>query len=68
MQRRSLFLVKTVNGIMSWYPVGMIYRRPRKKEGVDAGEFASFDQIRIRRLRFLKSDGTIEDQGGWLPN
>lgn len=61
------FLVKTVNGIMGWYPVGMIYRGPRK-EGVDAGEFASFDQIRIRRLRFLKSDGTIEDQGGWLPN
>jgi hypothetical protein len=62
------FLVKTINGIIGWYPVGMIYRGPRKEEGVNAGEFASFDQIRIRRLHFLKSDGTIEDQGGWLPH
>jgi hypothetical protein len=61
------FLVKTVNGIVGWFPVGMIYRGPRKEEGVDAGEFSSFDQIRIRRLRFLKFDGTIDDQGGWLP-
>lgn len=61
------FLVK-VKRLMAWYPVGMIYRGPRKVEGVDAGEFASFDQIRIRRLHFLRSDGTIEDEGGWLPN
>ena len=63
------FLVKTVNGLLRWFPVGLIYRGPRKEEGVDAGEFASFDQIRIRRLCFLKSDGTIDDpERGWLPS
>ncbi len=62
------FLVRNIKGLLFWSPVGLIYRGPRKEEGVDAGEFASFDQIRIRRLRFLKSDGTIDDQdGGWLP-
>jgi hypothetical protein len=62
------FLVKTVKGLLRWFPVGLIYRGPRKEPGVDAGEFASFDQIRIRRLHFLKSDGAIEDpDSGWLP-
>jgi hypothetical protein len=63
------FLVKTVNGILGWFPVGLIHESPRKGTPEEAGEFASFDQIRVRRLHFLNPDGTIKDQdgGGWLP-
>jgi hypothetical protein len=63
------FLVKTVNRLLRWFPVGLVYRGPRKEADFDAGEFASFDQIRIRRIHFLKSDGTIDDPvSGWLPS
>jgi hypothetical protein len=62
------FRVQTTGGILGWFPVGLIYFASKKGTPEEAGEFASFDQVRVRRLHFLKSDGTIEDQdGGWLP-
>jgi hypothetical protein len=60
------FLVKTVNGLVRWFPVGLIYKGA---DGKAQGEFASFDRIHIRRLSFLQPDGTIGGhETGWLPN
>lgn len=53
-------------GLTRWFPVGLIYKGPdgEKKEG----ENNEFDIIRIRRLSFLRSDGTIiRKSQGWLP-
>lgn len=60
-----VFLIKQVNGLLRWFPVGLIYKGPGEKA---EGEFASFDRIHVRRLHYLKPDGTINDpDAGWLP-
>jgi hypothetical protein len=59
-------LVKQINGLLRWFPVGLIYKGP---DGKAEGEFASYDRIHIRRIHFLKADGTINDPDvGWLPS
>jgi len=59
-------LVKVVNGLLRWFPVGLIYKGP---SGEAEGEFASFDRIHVRRLHFLQPDGSItEPDQGWLPS
>lgn len=58
-------LIKQINGLLRWFPVGLIYKGP---DGKAEGEFAFFDRIHIRRLHFLRSDGTIDEPDiGWLP-
>jgi hypothetical protein len=46
------------NGLMQWWPVGLIYKGP---DGKAEGEFASFDRIHVRRLDFINPDGTVND-------
>jgi len=59
-------LVKPVNGLLRWFPVGLIYKGP---DGKAEGEFASFDRIHVRRIHFLDTDGTINEPDiGWLPS
>jgi hypothetical protein len=56
---------KTINGLLRWFPVGLIYKGP---SGKGEGEFASFDRIHIRRIHFLRPDGSIDEPNqGWLP-
>ena len=58
-------VIKDVNGLMRWFPAGLIYRGP---DGQAQGEFASFDRIYVRKLHFIKQDGYIvEPESGWLP-
>jgi hypothetical protein len=59
-------VIKDINGLLRWFPVGLIYKGP---DGNATGELASFDRIHIRRLHFLKPDGTLDEpeSGGWLP-
>jgi hypothetical protein len=58
-------LIKDVNGFLRWFPVGLIYKGAGEK---GQGEFATFDQIHVRRLHFIRPDGTIsEPTRGWLP-
>jgi hypothetical protein len=58
-------VIKDVNGLMRWFPVGLIYRGP---DGKAKGEFASFDRIYVRKLHFIERDGRIvEPDSGWLP-
>jgi hypothetical protein len=59
-------VVKDVNGLMRWFPAGMIYRGPG---GNAQGDFASFDRIYLRKLHFIERDGSIvEPDTGWLPS
>lgn len=59
-------LIKTVNGLLRWFPVGLIYKGPGDRA---EGELALFDRIHIRRLNFIQPDGTIrEPDEGWLPD
>jgi hypothetical protein len=61
-----VILVKQVNGLVRWFPVGLIYKGPNGKA---EGELASFDRIHTRRLHFLQPNGSInEPNTGWLPN
>lgn len=56
---------KLVRGLMRWFPAGLIYKGPN---GEAEGEFATFDRIHIRKLHFIRPDGTIaEPDAGWLP-
>jgi hypothetical protein len=58
-------LIKTINGLLRWFPVGLIYKGP---DGAAEGELATFDRIHVRRLHFMRPDGTIgEPDSGWLP-
>jgi hypothetical protein len=60
-----VILFKTVNGLLRWFPVGLIYKGP---DGKAEGELASFDRIHIRRLHFIRPDGSIDEPDqGWLP-
>jgi hypothetical protein len=60
-------LVNQVNGLLRWFPVGLIYKGPVGKAA--EGELAGLDRIHIRRIYFLNPDGTIkEPDSGWLPN
>jgi hypothetical protein len=59
-------LIKEIRGLLRWFPVGLIYKGP---DGKAEGEFASYDRIYIRRLHFLRPDGTINEPDlGWLPS
>lgn len=52
-------------GLHRWYPVGLIMRGPG---GFTAGNAEAFDMIRVRRIHFLRTDGTIDrPSSGWLP-
>jgi len=58
-------LVKEVKGLLRWFPIGPIYRGP---DGKAEGDLASFDRIHIRRVHYVKKDGTLEEPDtGWLP-
>jgi hypothetical protein len=47
--------------------VGLIYKGPGEQRA--DGEFSSFDRIHIRKLSFIRPDGSINDPvSGWLPN
>lgn len=60
-----VIVTKEVKGLMRWFPVGFIYKGPG---GEAAGEFAKFDRVHIRRLHFIRPDGSIEDlESDWLP-
>jgi hypothetical protein len=52
------------NGVYRWNVVGLIVSGPGDSEG----ETSQFDLIRIRRIHFIREDGTLNkpDQG-WLP-
>jgi hypothetical protein len=58
-------------GLHRWFPVGMINSGSKKDTGEPAsrGEAEDFDTIRIRRIHFIREDGTIKRpaQSGWLP-
>jgi hypothetical protein len=52
-------------GLHRWYPVGMILRGPGS---FTSGDAAAFDMIRVRRIHFVRTDGTIDPpSSGWLP-
>jgi hypothetical protein len=60
-----VIVLKVLNGLMRWFPVGFIYKGP---DGNAEGEFTTFDRIHIRKLHFIQPDGTIrEPETGWLP-
>lgn len=71
-----VILHKLVNGIQRFIPVGLVIRGPTgiapgACEAADReplGEFGAFDRIHIRRLHYLRDDGSIaEPNTGWLP-
>jgi hypothetical protein len=56
------------NGRHRWFPVGIMVAGPNRDTGDQRGEAQTFDMIRIRRLHFVRQDGTIERPvPGWLP-
>ncbi len=61
----------TKNGLQRWFPVGVIHVGPKRDapEPIARGEAEAFDMIRVRRINFLREDGTINrpSDGGWLP-
>lgn len=59
----------TRNGLLRWFPVGIINAGPRRTECDQRGDAQTFDMIRARRIHFIREDGTIDRpaSGGWLP-
>lgn len=57
------------NGLHRWFPIGLITRGSNRDSGDERGEAVSFDMIRVRRIHFVREDGTIERlDTGWLPH
>ena len=55
------------NGLIRWFPVGVIIRGVDHDNNglighceIDRGENAEFDIIRIRRIHFIRPDGTLK--------
>ncbi|MBS0471360.1 MAG: hypothetical protein JSR60_09830 [Proteobacteria bacterium] len=49
-------LHKPVNGLLRWFPVGMMSASPSEKQ---LGIFEDIDIIRINRIHMLRPDGTV---------
>ncbi len=61
----------TRNGLHRWFPIGMINSGPKRDtpEPIARGDAEAFDTIRVRRIHFLREDGTLirPEAEGWLP-
>jgi hypothetical protein len=56
------------NGLHRWFPVGILVRGPNRDLGDERGDLEKFDIIWVRRIHFIKEDGTIDrPDPGWLP-
>jgi hypothetical protein len=56
------------NGLHRWFPVGIMIAGPNRDRGDERGDAETFDMIRVRRIHFLRQDGTIDrPKSGWLP-
>jgi hypothetical protein len=57
---------RVIDGVHHAFPVGMMIYGPKD---IDKGGISTeFDMIRLRRIHFIKHDGTIpENNEGWLP-
>jgi hypothetical protein len=52
------------NGLHRWFLSGFIIRG----SGISEGDAQEFDIVRLRRIHFIKSDGTLSRAlSGWLP-
>jgi hypothetical protein len=52
------------NGLHRWFLSGFIIRG----SGISEGDAQEFDIVRLRRIHFIKSDGTLSRElSGWLP-
>jgi hypothetical protein len=52
------------NGLHRWFLAGFIIRG----SGISEGAAQEFDIVRLRRIHFIKSDGTLSREiSGWLP-
>lgn len=57
------------NRLHRWFPVGIIIAGPNRDTGDERGDAEAFDTIRVRRIHFLRQDGTIDrPEPGWLPS
>jgi hypothetical protein len=57
------------NGLHRWFPVGTIVRGPNRDTGADRGDAEAFDTITLRRIHFIREDGTLDrPEPGWLPS
>jgi hypothetical protein len=56
------------NGLLRWFPAGIIIGGSNRDSKEERGEAEAFDTIRVRRIHFVREDGTIErPSSGWLP-
>jgi hypothetical protein len=56
------------NGLLRWFPAGIIIGGSNRDSQDERGEAEAFDTIRVRRIHFVRENGTIErPSSGWLP-
>jgi hypothetical protein len=56
------------NGLLRWFPAGIIIGGSNRDSKEERGEAGAFDTIKVRRIHFVREDGTIErPSSGWLP-
>jgi hypothetical protein len=54
------------NGVHRWFPAGIIIGGSNRDFGEQRGEADAFDTIRVRRIHFVREDGTITpSDSGW---
>lgn len=56
------------NGLHRWFPIGIIIGGSNRDSKDERGDTEAFDTIRVRRIHFVREDGTIDrPASGWLP-
>jgi hypothetical protein len=56
------------NGLHRWFPLGIIVCGSNRDSMNNRGDADAFDTIRVRRIHFVREDGTINHPtSGWLP-